>query len=395
MSSDEAGQTVERHASWTELFFDLVVVAGVLQLAHLLHVSPTPADLALYALLYLAFWTTWICFTVYGNIEDRREWAPSLVVAMLGLAVMVTAVPGIRTDHARAFVIAYVFLRWLGGQVWPRGRIVVDWPLAQVGAGTLPWLVSLWVDPPARYGLWAAGIAFDLLVMLTTSGYRMLRQAQEHVARVIERRGRPERPPVVVEAARTDVPHLAERLGLFVIIVLGEGVIQITSAASGAPWDGALTAAAAGAFVLLIALWTMSLLRGFGGIPKLGPADLPVSVAIALHGVTTCAIAVLAAGLGLAIEHPHGDAETGTRWLLCGGLAVYFGVSALVALLTGAGWARTLRWAAPCLLLVLGLGVFGDGLGAVGLVWTLVAGVCWQILNAPGMPRALLARPEA
>lgn len=30
----------ERHASWLELFFDLTAVAGVAQLAHLLHGSP-------------------------------------------------------------------------------------------------------------------------------------------------------------------------------------------------------------------------------------------------------------------------------------------------------------------------------------------------------------------
>ncbi|WP_354644121.1 low temperature requirement protein A [Kitasatospora camelliae] len=106
----------ERHASWTELFFDLVVVAGVLQLSHLLHDGPAPGDLALYALLYLAFWTTWVCFTVYGNIEARQEWDPSLVVAMLGLAVMVAAVPDIRTEHAVAFAVSYVVLRWLGGR---------------------------------------------------------------------------------------------------------------------------------------------------------------------------------------------------------------------------------------------------------------------------------------
>ncbi|MDX3502019.1 hypothetical protein PV749_15060 [Streptomyces sp. ID03-2B] len=34
----------ERHAGWNELFFDLVVVAGAGQLAHLLHGGPHLAD---------------------------------------------------------------------------------------------------------------------------------------------------------------------------------------------------------------------------------------------------------------------------------------------------------------------------------------------------------------
>jgi low temperature requirement protein LtrA len=59
----------ERHASWNELFFDLVLVAGGLQLSHLLHERPTAADLGLYVLLHLAFWIAWVCFTVYGNVS--------------------------------------------------------------------------------------------------------------------------------------------------------------------------------------------------------------------------------------------------------------------------------------------------------------------------------------
>jgi low temperature requirement protein LtrA len=56
-----------RHASWLELFFDLVAVAGVAQIAHQLHGVPDVSDLGLYALLFLASWTAWICFTLYAN----------------------------------------------------------------------------------------------------------------------------------------------------------------------------------------------------------------------------------------------------------------------------------------------------------------------------------------
>ncbi|WP_019063632.1 low temperature requirement protein A [Streptomyces prunicolor] len=56
-----------RHASWLELFFDLVAVAGVAQIAYLLHGVPDVSDLGLYALLFLAFWTAWVCFTLYAN----------------------------------------------------------------------------------------------------------------------------------------------------------------------------------------------------------------------------------------------------------------------------------------------------------------------------------------
>ncbi|MFD9596717.1 low temperature requirement protein A [Kitasatospora sp. NPDC059973] len=379
---------VERHASWTELFFDLVVVAGVLQLSHLLHDGPSAADLGLYVLLYLAFWISWVCFTVYGNVEGGRDWTPGLLPAMLGLAVMVAAVPGIRADHARAFALAYIFLRWLSGRLWRPGRVVVDWPLAQLGAGTVPWIVSLWADTPTRYGLWALGLALDLLIMLTTSGSRVLRLAQERMDRLIRKRGTAERVPVV-EAAYADVPHLVERLGLFVIIVLGEGVIQITSVAGEAVWHAALVRAAAGGFALLIGLWSMSLLHGYGGVPKDGPGVLPVRVMMALHAATTCALAVLAAGLGLGLAHPYGHTPEGARRLLCGSLVGYFGVGVLAAAVAGASWRRTLRWALPCLGLTLLLAGWSGHFGVGWLIWGLTAAVAWQLLCASGVP----ARP--
>ena len=41
-----------------------------------------------------------------------------------------------------------------------------------------------------------------------------------------------------MRAAEPDRPHLAERLGLFVIIVLGEAVAQLVNSAAGLPgWD--------------------------------------------------------------------------------------------------------------------------------------------------------------
>ncbi|MEU4668617.1 hypothetical protein AB0F91_11730 [Amycolatopsis sp. NPDC023774] len=36
--------------------------------------------------------------------------------------------------------------------------MIVDWAVAQLGFGVVSWVVSLWVDSPWRYGLWALGL---------------------------------------------------------------------------------------------------------------------------------------------------------------------------------------------------------------------------------------------
>ena len=68
MTSEETPtEAVERHASWAELFFDLVVVAGVAALAHVLHDDVSWRSLGLYAVLFSAFWLSWTAFMLYGN----------------------------------------------------------------------------------------------------------------------------------------------------------------------------------------------------------------------------------------------------------------------------------------------------------------------------------------
>ena len=75
-----------RHASWLELFFDLVAVAGVAQIAHLLHGVPDMSDLGLYALLFLAFWTAWIVFTLCANVAYENTHVGTVPAAVFGMA---------------------------------------------------------------------------------------------------------------------------------------------------------------------------------------------------------------------------------------------------------------------------------------------------------------------
>ncbi|WP_338702615.1 low temperature requirement protein A [Streptomyces sp. Q6] len=368
----------ERHASWTELFFDLVVVAGIGMLAHLLHDVGSATDVYVYVVLYLAFWTAWADFVMYGNVAGERVRTTSMLAAMVLLAVMVAAVPEVRDAHGAAFALAYVGLRLLGDRMWRRGQVVVDWPLVQLGFGTVPWMVSVFVDAPWRYALWGLGIAVDLTVMFAVSGTRILKGARDRMEHI--RRTTPERAAgMEVSALRTDPAHLAERLGLYVIIVLGEGLIQVIDEASEAEWDLTLGGVTAGAFALLVAIWVLSVRYGYAAVPHLSPTRLPVRIAMALHCFSTGALAVLATGLGAAVAHVHGELPAHVRWLLCGALAFYFAlVSLTAALLVGVRW--LLSSALQCTLAPLVLGAVGGGLGAVALVWVLAGIAYWQVL---------------
>jgi low temperature requirement protein LtrA len=384
-----------RHASWLELFFDLVAVAGVAQIARLLRGSPGPADLGLYALLFLALWTAWICFTLYANVAAEGTRTRTVLLAMFGMAVMAAAVPGTH-DHddrqARAFALAYVLVRVLANQAWQRRRqVLVDWPAAQMSLGVLPWIVSLWAHAPLRYWLWALGVVLDLYVTFAVS-------ARD----IIERRagaGRREDPRAraapAVTAARSQAEHLSERLGLFVIIVLGEGIAEVIDASADAAWDRRLWSLGVAAFFLLAALWALSFRHGYAGLPHLAEGALPARAALPLHCFMSGCLAALAAALGAAVEHP-GTLPDGTRRLMCSALAGYFLLSGLAVLPHARRNRRRLLCVAlPCCVLPLLVAEFGARLRTAGVVWLLVVVVLWPMFYERGRAAGPAREPAA
>ena len=300
---DTEHEEVERHASWAELFFDLVAVAGVASLAHVLAVELGWASLGLYAVLFLAVWLAWTTFMLYGNVAGSRTHVLRLLIGMFGLGVMAASVPGVthtlldgghETRAVTAFTIAYVVTRVYGAQSWRRGEVLLDFPVAQHTVGVLPWVISLWTHPPVTVALWALGVAVDLWLVLVVSGNDMLERYENRVSAVVDREERAQRrvprggpaggrrreadavrQAFQVVPVMTDPAHLAERLGLFVIIVLGEGVVQVVDAASEAVPETGLFLAGLASFVLLAGMFGLSVQYGFAGVPHLRADAVP------------------------------------------------------------------------------------------------------------------------
>ena len=392
-----AAQEEERHASWAELFFDLVVVAGVATLAHVVAGHPDARSIGLYAVLFLAFWLAWTTFMLYGNVAAGATRVVRLLAGMFGLGVMAASVPGVahtllEEGHAHralnAFAIAYVATRVFGSQSWRRGEVLLDFPVAQHTAGALPWLVSVFVhDTDWKVGLWAAGVAIDLVMMLAVSGDEMLERYQERYDQAVERRGPP--PPsrrggdrqVSLTGVTVDPAHLAERLGLFVIIVLGEGVVQVVAAASHAEFRHGLFAAGLASFVLLAGMFGLSVAYGHAGVPHLRGGVLPVRLGLVLHLLVTAVIACVAVGLAAVVEDGAEPLPDAQRWLLCGAVAAYFAVG-LAASVLARGW-RPLAlvvWVLTGLGVPLLLGAVADevdGTALVAYVALVVLGHLW------------------
>ncbi|GAB3374921.1 low temperature requirement protein A [Amycolatopsis echigonensis] len=365
-------KTEERHASWLELFFDLVAVAGVAQLSHLVRGTTSWSDAGLYVVCFLAFWTAWMCFTVYGNVTGEAARTMPVLLAMAGLVFMAGAVHDIG-EHAQAFAIAYVAVRGLASRVWEsreNTRIIVEWPVVHAGMGVVPWFVSFWVDAPWKYALWALGLGIDLVAGLTMSGERV-------AARLADRASQSKRPMPGLAFAHLDLAHFGERLGLFTIIVLGEGVLTVTEAMTETPdWDGPLFWTVLGVLALLAALWGAALFQGFGGIPYLAQTAWGPRILLPVHCLVAGLLAALAAGFGDVVESvSHGHVAVGTRWLLCGCVAAFTVVGVVARVASGTGK----RWDFVAVLagvgITAGLGFAGGALTPARFLWVLVVAV--------------------
>jgi low temperature requirement protein LtrA len=331
--------TTERHASWAELFFDLVAAAGVSTLAYVLRFELDAAALGLYALLFLAFWLSWTTFMIYINVAAGQAHVIRLMIGMFGLGVMAASVPGVAhtvlgdSNSVRpltVFAIAYIATRVYASQSWRRGDVLLDFPVVQYSAGLLPWFVSIWVGEPWKLALWAVGVGLDLLLILVLSGHKILARWQTKLtaqADIRRRRWpgvRPGRQVPVIHGVSVDLDLFSERLGLFVIVVLGESVVQVVNAAAAAQLSVGLLATGIASFALLAGLFGLSVVFGYAGLPHMRADRIPTRVALGLHCLVTGVVATVAVSLSLVVKHGSGPLSGQARWLLCGAVAAYF-----------------------------------------------------------------------
>lgn len=372
------GAGVEHHVSWAELFFDLVVVAGVAALAHVLATELDARALGLFTVLFLAFWLTWTTFMLHANITADRTRVLRLLVGTFGLGVMAASVPGVAhtvlqdgpSRPATVFAAAYVATRLFGARSWRQGEVLVDFPVVQLTVGVLPFIASIWVHGPWQVALWALGVGLDLVLILVISGSTLIARLQTHATTRAThlRRGHRERTPVV-QRVSVDTEHLAERLGLFVIIVLGESVVQIVNAASQAPAGAGVLVSGLASFILLAGLFGLSVVLGHAGLPRLRAGRIPTRAALGLHCLVTGVIATVAVSLTAAVTDGAEPLTGPDRWLLCGAVAAYFALGVLTGVISRASdLLQTVSRTLTGILAPLVLGAFAVHTGARTLV---------------------------
>jgi low temperature requirement protein LtrA len=295
----------ERHATWTELFFDLVFVVAVAELGALLHDDPTLTGALRCAGLFVPVWWVWICFTVYADRFDTDDavFRVAMLAAMLGVAALAINVHDAAAGDSDGFILAYAALRLILFALYQRARLAAPEAAPLLGRylqgfslALAVWLASLAFTGTARYVLWAVAMVIELATPVTT-------------------------PRAILQATPLHPGHLPERFGLFVLIVLGETVVTAISESTRIDWTLASALTAAGAFAAAGCLWwvyfdlldSSQIRRSLVATQVYFNAHLPLVIALTMIG----------AGAQLAIAHASSaDRADPVRGFLLGGAAL-------------------------------------------------------------------------
>ena len=303
------GEVIEdRTVSSLELFYDLVYVVLVAQIAHTLAEDVSWSGVLDFAVVFGLIWIGWFNGTQFHELHGREDGRNrSLIFLQMGiLAVLAVFAGHAASTDGEPFAITYAILLAVLLCQW---ATVYRTDSPEYRPGAFRYLIGLVISIAAmlassgmgdsgRLAVWAAIVVGSVALVV----FYILRTSDESLG---------------IRATHS----MAERYGLFIIIVLGEVVFGVVDGLAGVD-DLDLRTVATGVLGLSIAFgfwWTY-----FDYVGRRLPRQDGGSLVLWLYSHLPVAAAVAAAGAGMVslIEHAA-DARTPepSSWLLAGSVA--------------------------------------------------------------------------
>lgn len=207
----------ERKVDWLELFFDLFFVVIISQLAHGFADNPTWEGFREFVFLFASTWWVWIAGTYFNERFKFPGTANTIFtfLQMLPVAGMAIFVHHGMGSNFVPFEVCFLTSRVLLTLMWLRGGLnnphvapltnrIVLWFLPALAL----YLIAIFISPPARYIIWVAGLLADALTPVFA-----------HTG-------------IKIALPKFGSGWLAERYGLFMLIVMGETLVGVIRGAS-------------------------------------------------------------------------------------------------------------------------------------------------------------------
>ena len=376
-----ARATDEEHRSATvlELFFDLCFVVAVASAASALH-HEVAADhvgdgVVGYVTVFFAIWWAWMNFTWFASAYDTDDvpYRLTTLVQIAGALILAAGVPEAMAGGDFAVItLGYVVMRlamvtqWLraAGSDPPHRRSALRYAVG-ITALQVGWVLRLFLPQGLGYAGFLVLVAAELAVPIWA-----------------------ERPAPTTWHPR----HIAERYGLFTLIVLGECVLASSLAIQTAlEEDAALTdlaTTAAGGLLTVFGMWWLYFAKE--------SHEFLTSLRVAIvwgygHYLVFASAAAVGAGLAVNVDYLTDHAAIGAR-----GAAAAFTIP--VALFLLAVWALQVRphhlghWHTTLVpttaVLVLASTLAPEPILVTGLLVAAMIGVTLVALHRPAAARA-------
>jgi low temperature requirement protein LtrA len=300
----------DRRVTFLELFFDLVFVAVIAQLAHTLAETPSWESVGWFVFLFYAVWSSWINGTLYHDLHGVNDLSTRVFTfaQMLAVAVMAVHAGDVPGTGADGFALGYAANSLLLVILWFRTGVhdpnhrpaSVPYSIAYLGSTAL-FAVSVLIDPPTSYWLWAIGLTLELVGLIVAFHRWTPPESQ------------------IGDAVIATSPSLIERMGLFVIIVLGEVVVgSVSGMAQLTPLDGDEIVIGLLGLGVAVGVWWIY----FDLVSHRAPVSRFSQLWLYLHLPLVMAIAAGGAGVLETVGHAADVLPAAVRWLLVGSLAM-------------------------------------------------------------------------
>jgi low temperature requirement protein LtrA len=306
---------VPARVSTLELFFDLVFVFTITQVAAIVVASPDGAGVARAAItLSIIYWMyggyAWLTNTNEPDTPARRT---VLLAAMAAFFVCSLAVPTAFDAGGLAFALAYlvVIVVHACGFVVFAGRAAIR-PVAHLllwnllSAGLI--LGAAAVHGAADWTLWCLAICVQLITPM------VIRVGQNF---------------------RVNAEHFGERHGLVILIVLGESLVSVALASEHERVDLSLTIGVLAGLLAAAAMWWMYFAaddaRAVAAMDAAPAARRPVWAITGYflaHFLMIFGILLLAAGTRLSVDDLLSAAAPASAWLVACGAGLFAAGSA-------------------------------------------------------------------
>ncbi|MFE2095582.1 low temperature requirement protein A [Streptomyces sp. PTD9-10] len=290
-----------RVSSPLELFFDLCFVVAIaqagVQLVHAVAEGHAGHGILNYAMVFFAIWWAWMNFTWFASAYDNDDALYRVVTLVQIAGVLVLAAGVSRAFEHHDFLVVwlgYVIMRLAMVAQWLRAARSAEGPertmaLRYVGGVLLcqvGWLGLILLPEPARPWVFLVMVIVELSV------------------------------PLYAEKARATSwhpHHIAERYGLFTIIVLGETIAAATVAVKSALDEqdalGELLPIAAGGLLIVFAAWWIYFVVPIHGHLRSSRQAFLWGYG---HYLIFASAAAIGAGLEVAVEQAVGKAHIST-----------------------------------------------------------------------------------